>query len=171
MEEREQKIVLEKFLSFHGIELLPWARLPLYGRRFRRFFPSIADQVNPEKKPWTSGFVDRLVEIVATLDPSDFAKDESAREPHVAKKYRKLNRIKAFLLGWEWRQLRYEILKERGARCELCGATAADSRIEVDHIKPISKHWDLRLQKSNLQVLCRDCNQGKSNRHVDDWRG
>jgi 5-methylcytosine-specific restriction endonuclease McrA len=45
-----------------------------------------------------------------------------------------------------------------------------DQRIEVDHIKPLSKHWDLRLRKDNLQVLCRDCNRGKGNRHFDDFR-
>ncbi|TPM37068.1 HNH endonuclease [Mesorhizobium sp. B2-3-2] len=157
-------------MTFHGIELLPWARLPLFGRRFRRFFPSISDKVNPDRKPWTSGLVARLAEYVASLNASDFAKDETARAVHVAKKYRKLNRVRSFLLGWEWRQVRYEVLRDRGARCELCGATSADCRIEVDHIKPISKHWDLRLDKANLQILCRDCNMGKGNRSADDFR-
>lgn len=171
MDQREQKIVLEKFLAFHGIELLPWARLSHFGRRFRAYFPTIADHVNPDRRPWTAGLIATLALHVAALDPNGFQKEESARDPHVAKKYRKLNRIKSFMLGWDWRLLRYEVLKERGARCEFCGATADDSRIEVDHIKPISKYWNLRLDKSNLQVLCRECNQGKGNRYVDDWRG
>ncbi len=171
MEEREQKIVLERFLTHHNVEMLPWARPAQFGRRFRRFFPDIADHVNPDRKPWHAAMINALAEHVANLDPSNFVKDDSARPFHVAKKYRKLDRTKTFLLGWQWRQLRYEVLKDRGARCELCGATAADSRIEVDHIKPISKHWDLRLMKSNLQVLCRDCNMGKGNRYADDFRG
>lgn len=50
----------------------------------------------------------------------------------------------------------------------LCGSTRSDLdlegnpvRIVVDHIKPISKHWHLRLDPDNLQVLCNDCNKGK----------
>jgi 5-methylcytosine-specific restriction endonuclease McrA len=34
-------------------------------------------------------------------------------------------------------------------------------KIVVDHIKPLHHHWSLRLQKTNLQVLCDECNQGK----------
>lgn len=34
-------------------------------------------------------------------------------------------------------------------------------KIVVDHIKPLSKFWHLRLERSNLQVLCDECNMGK----------
>lgn len=71
----------------------------------------------------------------------------------------------------EWRKLRYRILSGRGNICECCGATSKDGvRIHVDHIKPRSVFPELALSESNLQVLCEDCNMGKSNIHEDDWR-
>lgn len=69
---------------------------------------------------------------------------------------------------WEWRRTRYEVLQKYGSRCMVCGAGRSDTdmdgnpvRICVDHIKPLSKYWHLRLDHDNLQVLCAECNQGK----------
>lgn len=83
----------------------------------------------------------------------------------------------AFYKSWDWRTLRMEVLKEYGARCECCGSTPRHTdtngdpvKICVDHIKPISRHWNLRLDKSNLQVLCDECNQGKGAWDQSDWR-
>lgn len=42
--------------------------------------------------------------------------------------------------------------------------------IHVDHIKPRSKFPELSLVQSNLQILCADCNLGKSNKDQTDWR-
>ncbi len=71
----------------------------------------------------------------------------------------------AFLRTYAWRKLRMKVLKEQGARCQCCGATPEhDVRMNVDHIKPRRLHPDLALVKSNLQVLCEDCNLGKSDR-------
>lgn len=88
-----------------------------------------------------------------------------------------VERKNEFYKSWEWRTLRMEVLKERGRTCECCGATPADKtpsgekvRIVVDHIKPISLFWNLRLTKSNLQVLCDECNQGKGNWDQTDYR-
>lgn len=70
-----------------------------------------------------------------------------------------------------WLSVRYAVLSERGGKCECCGASAKDGvKLQVDHIKPRSKYPELELEKSNLQVLCKACNMGKSNRHEDDWR-
>lgn len=73
-----------------------------------------------------------------------------------------------FYRSWEWRTLRMEVLKEHGAVCQCCGTKPGDLgmdgspvRICVDHIKPLAKHWELRLERSNLQILCDECNQGK----------
>jgi 5-methylcytosine-specific restriction endonuclease McrA len=53
----------------------------------------------------------------------------------------------------------------------LCGRRAGNGVvIHVDHIKPRSLYPELALEFSNLQVLCMDCNQGKSNRDFTDWR-
>jgi 5-methylcytosine-specific restriction endonuclease McrA len=80
--------------------------------------------------------------------------------------------IAEFYKSWDWKRLSYETRKERGQRCECCGATPAHGvRIVCDHIKPIRKHWHLRLDRDNLQVLCDDCNMGKGSHDDTDWRG
>jgi 5-methylcytosine-specific restriction endonuclease McrA len=76
-----------------------------------------------------------------------------------------------FYLSDLWRALRYETIKKYGARCQACGATPKDgTRIHVDHIKPRSKFPELELERSNLQVLCEDCNLGKRHTDFTDWR-
>lgn len=77
-----------------------------------------------------------------------------------------------FLSSYEWRRLRMEVIQERGARCECCGASPKDGRtvINVDHIKPRKLFPQLALDKSNLQVLCHVCNHGKGNWDQTDWR-
>ena len=77
-----------------------------------------------------------------------------------------------FLRTEQWRRLRMRVLRARGARCECCGATAADgtTQIHVDHIKPRRTHPELALEISNLQVLCGACNHGKGNWDRTDWR-
>ena len=77
-----------------------------------------------------------------------------------------------FLKSYQWRVLRMQVIKERGARCECCGASPTDgfTVINVDHIKSRRTHPYLALVKSNLQVLCHVCNQGKGNWDQTDWR-
>jgi 5-methylcytosine-specific restriction endonuclease McrA len=77
-----------------------------------------------------------------------------------------------FLASFQWRRLRMEVLKERGRRCECCGATPSDgvTVVHVDHIKPRKLHPELALEKSNLQILCATCNHGKGNWDQTDWR-
>lgn len=82
-----------------------------------------------------------------------------------------------FYQTWEWRTVRMQALKEHGATCQCCGATRNDTdmsgrpvRICVDHIKPLATHWELRLDKNNLQILCDECNQGKGAWDETDWR-
>lgn len=71
----------------------------------------------------------------------------------------------------QWHKLRYEALKRSNGCCELCGdSKATGAIIQVDHIKPRSKYPELTLEQTNLQVLCRPCNMGKSNRDSIDWR-
>ncbi len=76
-----------------------------------------------------------------------------------------------FFTSGAWRELRYRVLVAHGGRCQCCGRTASDGVvIHVDHIKPRSKHPELALDEKNLQVLCEDCNLGKSNKDDTDWR-
>ena|SRR6266581_6503082 len=76
-----------------------------------------------------------------------------------------------FLESRDWLDLRYRALKKHGGSCQLCGSRGSeDNPIQVDHIKPRSTHPHLALAEDNLQVLCKACNFGKSNRDDTDWR-
>ena len=57
--------------------------------------------------------------------------------------------------------IRFKVMKRDNYRCQLCGALASEgATLEIDHIVPISKGGN--NDEENLQVLCRDCNSGKS---------
>ena len=80
-------------------------------------------------------------------------------------------KIEAFYKSFEWRKLRYEILKKYGSRCLACGRGPADGAvIHCDHIKPLRKYWHLRLDPMNIQPLCELCNHGKGNWDETDYR-
>lgn len=64
--------------------------------------------------------------------------------------------------------LRYQVLKESGGRCALCGITKNDSPLDVDHIIPRSRGGS--NEKENLQVLCVKCNRSKGNKDKTDFR-
>ncbi len=65
--------------------------------------------------------------------------------------------------------LKYEVMKRARYRCELCGVSAAEIALEVDHIHPRSLGGSNDL--SNLQALCYRCNSWKSNNDDSDVRG
>lgn len=67
-----------------------------------------------------------------------------------------------------WLSARYQILCKYGPICMLCGSK--QKPMHVDHIKPRSLFPELALDPGNLQVLCEDCNLGKSNRDDTDFR-
>lgn len=78
--------------------------------------------------------------------------------------------IKEFYASWEWKRLSYDVKQERGRICECCGARPPKAVIHTDHIKPLRKYWHLRLERTNMQVLCEDCNMGKGSRDETDFR-
>ncbi len=67
-----------------------------------------------------------------------------------------------FYQSEEWQELRVLTLRKYGRICMLC--RAKDTELHVDHIKPKSKYPHLALDPDNLQVLCRQCNLGKSDK-------
>lgn len=69
-----------------------------------------------------------------------------------------------------WRAARFNALRRCNGRCQLCGERAGKYPLHVDHIKPRSLYPARALDPENLQVLCRDCNLGKSNKDATDWR-
>ncbi len=77
---------------------------------------------------------------------------------------------KAFFKSRRWMLLRYEAFEIHGRQCLCCGAKPPQVVIHVDHIKPRSLYPELELDIDNLQILCEECNLGKSNLYNTDYR-
>lgn len=77
-----------------------------------------------------------------------------------------------FYASPQWREVRYMILRLSEGKCNCCGKNphAHSIILHVDHIKPRSTYPKLALRLDNLQVLCEDCNMGKSNTDETDFR-
>jgi len=58
------------------------------------------------------------------------------------------------------KKIRLLILERDHYKCCLCGRTAKDTKLEVDHRVPVAKGGTDSLD--NLWTLCIDCNRGKS---------
>ena len=71
-------------------------------------------------------------------------------------------RAQAFYNSDAWWRLRTAFLQEH----PLCGPHRALGRIhaarELDHIIPVLERWDLRLEWSNLQGLCKQLHNAKT---------
>ena len=142
-----------------------------------RWFPVYAAKVNgheghcSKRCKFGKGKKRRIRELEANLSPE---------ERRTNRQLRRQERLKApfirpvltadFYDSPEWRNLRYRVLRKYGFKCMACGARPGVYPLHVDHIKPRSKYPDLELDENNLQVLCRDCNLGKSNHFDDDLR-
>ena len=81
------------------------------------------------------------------------------------------------LATWDYRLLsldpvpdtiRFEVLRRAGGKCELCGCSAKERPLHVDHIIPRSKRGLNDIE--NLQALCEKCNLAKGNHDDTDFR-
>ena len=64
------------------------------------------------------------------------------------------------------KSIRFEVFKRDKFTCQYCGASAPDTILEVDHVKPVSKGGTNDIL--NLVTACRNCNRGKTNRELSD---
>lgn len=64
------------------------------------------------------------------------------------------------------KKVRFEVFKRDSFKCQYCGKSAPDVILHVDHINPVSKGGDNDIM--NLITACKDCNQGKKARTLDD---
>jgi diadenosine tetraphosphate (Ap4A) HIT family hydrolase/5-methylcytosine-specific restriction endonuclease McrA len=64
--------------------------------------------------------------------------------------------------------VRYEVLSRAKFRCELCGISADEKNLEVDHIFP--KSLGGKDDITNYQALCYSCNAAKRNTDDTDFR-
>ena len=151
-------------------KLASWLKIEARGRKIPELAGLVAKALGLELAGLEPAF-----ELLDALRP-----DLPRRSPKSAKRARERDAsaipfddplIKDFYQSLEWKRLSYEVKRERGRRCECCGATPEHGvRIVTDHVKPIRKHWHLRFERSNLQVLCDDCNVGKGSHDETDWR-
>lgn len=58
--------------------------------------------------------------------------------------------------------LRYDVLSRDKFKCVICGRTAKDTTLEIDHIIPVVSGG--KTIEENLQTLCFDCNRGKKDK-------
>ncbi len=65
------------------------------------------------------------------------------------------------------KRLRYEVLRRDNYTCRYCGASAPWVLLEIDHVLPRSEGGT--DAPGNLQVLCADCNAGKSATMPERW--
>lgn len=146
-------------------------------------------------KEWWDGFVDRRkkskkkkvkAKVINTFsvkkdwswkpDVADVPpiKISSKKDGRKKKKRERVSRLDSaeFYRSREWLELRVRVLERYECKCMMCGRSPRDHGIviHVDHIKPRSKRPDLSLEFTNLQLLCEDCNKGKSNKYDTDWR-
>jgi len=63
------------------------------------------------------------------------------------------------------KRLRYEILRRDNRTCRMCGASAPDVRLTVDHVTPVALGGI--DAPANLATLCEPCNNGKSSTSPD----
>lgn len=65
---------------------------------------------------------------------------------------------------------RIAVLVRDNYQCQMCGISRSDGAVlEIDHIHPVSRGGSNEL--TNLQVLCRECNAGKSDKIIPmPWR-
>ena len=74
----------------------------------------------------------------------------------------------------EWDRVRYAAYEANDGRCECCARSKHDLPpgvyLNADHIKPRKTHPWLVLKLSNIQIICGQCNRGKSNSEGRDWR-
>jgi ATP adenylyltransferase len=114
----------------------------------------------------------RLLPDVQQLTPDE--RDELLRlcdeavGNYTGRRGRKLYDHRRIALGDISGTARYEVLRRAGFRCDLCGISAEERALEVDHILP-RRHGGTD-DLSNLQALCYKCNANKGARDDSDLR-
>jgi hypothetical protein len=66
------------------------------------------------------------------------------------------------------KHLRVQVFARDGYRCLMCGRTANQVELQIDHVISVAEGGTDELE--NLATLCRDCNAGKSAYRFTDYR-
>jgi len=113
-----------------------------------------------------------LLEQFAGLSASEknevMALCDAAIEDYKAKRGRAIWQHRTNTLGYIPGGVRYTVLKRAGFKCELCGVSADERRLEVDHIIP--RKYQGSDDPENLQALCWVDNANKGASDATDFR-
>lgn len=71
----------------------------------------------------------------------------------------------------EWRSLRMYVLRRSGGRCEMCGASREDVRLEARYIIPRFYAPERAFDPSNLKTLCPACSGDGGWTRQTAWEG
>jgi diadenosine tetraphosphate (Ap4A) HIT family hydrolase/5-methylcytosine-specific restriction endonuclease McrA len=89
-------------------------------------------------------------------------------DEYIARRGDRMWRHRTLAEGYISGTLRYEVLKRAKFHCELCGVSADEKALQVDHIIPRNRGGEDDL--ANLQALCYTCNAMKRDRDDTDFR-
>lgn len=168
-----------KFVKRRRLVNYLWIKgFKLKTRKFEDIFSLLViDGAIPENKKHATKHErsNLMISFWETLTDPKYNKTLNHKNPWMPgakekKKSSHKSRSDKFFASREWKELRYKVLTRYGQVCMLCGDRPPDCVIHVDHIKPRLKFPHLELDEDNLQVLCGDCNMGKSYKYQDDFR-
>ena len=109
-----------------------------------------------------------IVNLVRKIQAAAVEYERAERREKESLPWRKKNqKSRKFVDSVEWKKVRAEAIELYGRKCHKCGS---EENIQVDHIKPKSKHPEIALDINNLQILCWPCNKKKSYRDETDYR-
>jgi ATP adenylyltransferase len=131
-----------KVLARHGIVT--------YDKDARSYVLNVEEELTPSRR----------IELIALCE-SKVDEYEKARGRLIW-----LHRIKD--PGYVPGSLRYQVLKKAKFRCELCGVSAEEKALDVDHIVPRNRGGKTVIE--NLQTLCYTCNSQKRDLDDTDFR-
>lgn len=93
---------------------------------------------------------------------------ETKLDEYIRKRGQKIWEHRRNIRGYISGSIKYEVLKRAQFRCELCGISAVEKALEVDHIEP--KNLGGEDSINNYQALCYSCNAMKRDTDNTDFR-
>ncbi len=116
-------------------------------------------QTNPWQKLVRGAIRDLINDVNSSQSKSSKPKKKKSKPKK--KKFKKVSKTKK-RSRYIPDSVRVNVLTRDNYRCVFCGVTSKEAPLEVDHIIPFAQGGS--NDPSNLQTLCRRCNQGKGNR-------